>query len=42
MKTDTKTIYEVPEVEVDELTTEGIICQSGGTAGGGGEVPDGD
>ncbi len=30
-------IYQIPEVEVVEITTESFICQSGGGAGGGGE-----
>lgn len=34
-------IYQIPEVEVVEITTEGFICESG-TAGGGGEQGGGD
>lgn len=34
-------IYQIPEVEVVEITTESFICQSGG-AGGGGEQGGGD
>ncbi len=35
-------IYQIPEVEVVEITTEGFICQSPGGAGGGGEQGGGD
>lgn len=39
---DTNAKYVIPEVQVVELTTERLICDSPGGAGGGGEEPEGD